>query len=170
MTWIPNWAARSFMQWYRSKIPVVGRFCQAVAGGCPAKSCLLLPESQPGASPGTRIPYPPRRSDRAATPKAPDRFVDLLAGSGGPQGAETGGRGEHSADRRPLRLSGSPSPPVKGDLRRITLLGSRVNKALAGVAHTKKKPEPPCRGLRLRCATSSSLEEVRSIYPTALSG
>src|SRR5215211_510466 len=46
------------------------------------------------------------------------------------------------------------------ELRRIPLLGNRVNKALARVAHTKKKPEPPCRGLRLRCATSSSLEEV----------
>jgi hypothetical protein len=56
------------------------------------------------------------------------------------------------------------------ELRRIHLLGNRVNKALARVAHTKKKPEPPCRGLRLRCATSSSLEEVRRLYPTALSG
>src|SRR5215212_4994782 len=70
-----------------------------------------------------------------------------------------------SVHKKPRRIG-----PGLGELRRITLLGSRVNKALAGVAHTKKKPEPPCRGLRLRCATSSSLEEMRRIYPTALSG
>src|SRR5215213_10758349 len=48
----------------------------------------------------------------------------------------------------PLKKSVSTNSRVINEV----VLGTPVNKALAGVAHTKKKPEPPCRGLRLRCA------------------